>query len=259
MCSRECLKEVNSSMRIRIQLSAATCVYGDIDANLATIEREIGFAQNSNADIVLFGEAFLQGLESITFNYVHDADVTLGMGSVPIAYLRKTARHYGIGIGVGFYENDHGAFYSSYLVIGKNGEIVHRYRRVSEGWKLPGANADYREGRHFLPFEFEGVKMGVIICGDLWEDHLLKAIADLDAQVECMLWSVHTDYSVEKWEGGERREYIERSSILGSHVMLVNNFVQSEELAKGGAYVWYQGRELAALSPGSPGRLLFNY
>ena len=253
------MDEAVSSVRIRIQLSAAMCVYGDVDANLLTIEREVELAKKSSADLVLFGEAYLQGFESMTFNYVHDAGVTLGMGSVPIAYLRKTACHYGVGLGIGFYENDHGAFYSSYVVIGKQGQVIHRYRRVSEGWKLPGANADYREGRTFLPFEFEGVKMGIVICGDLWEDHLLKAIADLDAQVDCMLWPVHTDYSVDEWEGGVRKEYTERSSILDAHAFLINNYVQCKKLAKGGAYVWYQGRELAAFSPGSPGRLLFNY
>jgi len=246
-------------MGICIQLSAATCVYGDVKANLATIEREAELAKNANVDLVLFGEAFLQGFDSMTFNYHHDADVTFGLGSVPIAHLRKMASDYSVGIGVGFYENDHGAFYSSYLVIDKRGKIVHRYRRASEGWKLPGANADYREGNDFLPFEFEDVKMGVLICGDLWEDHLLKAIADLDAHVECILWPVHTDYSIDEWEGGVRKEYIERASILGAHVFFVNNYVQHEDLAKGGAYVWYQGRELAALSPGHPGRLLFDY
>ncbi len=246
-------------MSIKIQLSAAMCVYGDVEANLATIEREAEFAKETSADLVLFGEAFLQGFESMTFNYHHDADVTLGMGSVPVAHLRKMAQDYGVGLGVGFYENDHGAFYSSYLIIGKTGEILHRYRRVSEGWKLPGANADYREGSDFLPFEFEKVRMGVLICGDLWEDHLLEAVVGLDAEVDCILWPVHTDYSVDDWEGGIRREYIERASILGAHVFFINNYVQHEDLAKGGAYVWHQGRELAAVSPGSPGRLLFDY
>lgn len=246
-------------MRIRIQLSAATCVYGDIDANLAAIERELLFARESAVDLVLFGEAFLQGFESLNFNYLHDAEVTLGMGSMPVAHLRNMAQKYGIGLGVVFYENDRGAFYSSYLVINQRGEIAHRYRRVSEGWKLPGANADYREGRAFLPFTFEHVKMGVIICGDLWEDSLLNAIAGLDAQVECILWPVHTDYTVDEWEEGTRKEYIARASILGAHVLFVNNYVQREDLAKGGAYVWHQGRELAALPPGSPGRILFDY
>lgn len=246
-------------MSIRIQLSAATCVYDDIEANLATIEREAEIAGESNVDLVLFGEAFLQGFESMTFDYLHDADVTLGMGSVPIAHLRNIARLYELGLGVGFYENDHGAFYSSYLLIDKNGEILHRYRRASEGWKMPDANADYREGQDFFPFAFENVKMGVLICGDLWEDHLLEAIADLDAEVECILWPVHTDYSVVDWERGIRSEYVERASILGAHVFFINNYVQREDLAKGGAYVWHHGRELAALPPGSPGRLLFDY
>ncbi len=234
-------------------------MYGDVEANLATIEREVSFANESHVDLVLFGEAYLQGFEALTFNYVHDVDVSLGMGSVPVAYLRKTACYYGVGIGVGFYENDHGAFYSSYLVIGKKGEVIHRHRRVSEGWKLPHANADYREGRTFCPFKFEGVNMGVVICGDLWEDHMLRAIADLDAQVDCMLWPVHTDYSVDEWGGGIRQDYIERSSVLSSHVFYVNNYVPCDKLAKGGAYVWHQGKELAALSPGSPDRLLFDY
>ena len=37
----------------------------------------------------------------MTFNHLHDADVTLGMGSA-IAHLRNIARLYEVGLGVGF-------------------------------------------------------------------------------------------------------------------------------------------------------------
>lgn len=244
---------------MRIQLCAATCVYGDIDANIATIEQEAKEAKKTNADLILFGEAFLQGFEAITFEYRHDATVALGLHSVPIARVRTIARDQGVGIGFGFFENDHGAFYASYMIVGKDGEIIHLYKRVSEGWKIPGANADYREGKEFSIFEFEGRQLAVVVCGDMWEDHLLDPILDLNHEVDLFLWPVHTDYAIDVWEnGGEHEAYIERTSILAKPIAFINNYVETEDLAKGGAYIWHQGKEIAALPPGAPGRLLFD-
>ena len=54
-------------------------------------------------------------------------------------------------------------------------------------------------------------------------------------------------------------EFMHRSQILAKPVFFVNNFRLEADEAKGGAYVWRQGTELAALEPGQEGLLRYDF
>lgn len=224
--------------------------------NLKRMRNRVREAKTRGAELIFFGEAFLQGFEAMTFDYKEDIDFAFGIHGAEIAELRAVASEYGVGIGAGFYENFKGAIYSSYLVVDERGMSILHYRRRSRGWKIPSACADYREGTEFCSATFHGKRFGLMICGDFWEDGLLSDLVGMEDEVDFFVWPVHCDYSVERWEKTERALYRERSAILGKPVLYCNNMRAEEEAAKGGAYHWHFGREIASLSAGKPGVLI---
>ena len=226
----------------------------DIHKNLQTISDTMSAHQS---DLFVFGEAFLQGFDALNFEYSHDIKIAVSENDAAIAKIQKLAREKESAIAFGFYENDKGAIYSSYMLIDKNGGRCFKYQRISKGWRISTACADYREGKNFGVFRLGGKVFSCFVCGDFWEDSLLPQIVALDDRVDAFLWPVHCDYSVEKWETSEQAEYQKRSAILAKPVFFCNNYCIGSEKAKGGAAVWKQGNALARLESGKPALLDF--
>lgn len=207
-------------------------------------------------DLLVFPEAFFQGFQSLVFDYKKDLGVVVAQKGVEIGEIHKICQIYGIAIGLGYYEIDRGVIYSSYIVIDKEGRTLVNYRRRSKGWKESFACADYREGSDFSTFVLEGKTLGIVVCGDLWEEELLPEIIGMEC--DCMLWPVYTDYSEEVWNE-EYPEYLKQTAVLAMPVALVNAYVaDDEERAKGGAFVAHFGNALHTLPLGEPGILRFD-
>jgi len=240
---------------LRITCSCLPGSLNDLRRNMATMQAAIMEAKGQGSDLIVFGEAFLSGFASLNFNYMHDAMKALFVRGQEIAQIRRWASDHKIAIGFGFYENDGGYLFSSYLVIDKFGGIKGHYRRVSEGWREKNTSVEYMEGDRFITFKLDQTNITILVCGDLWEDHLLMPIIDKDMETDLFLWPVHCDYPVGQWRESIHEEYRQRSQILAKPVLFVNNYIDQEDKAKGGAYLWHLGRELYALPYGVPGLL----
>lgn len=250
---------------MKICLSTANLTLDDLSANTLALEKSMRTAKDGRADIVLHGEASLSGFEALNFDYRRDLDYTLALRSPEIVRMQKLAQEIGIAVGFGFYENEDGGFYSTYLIVDKNGEIIDLYHRCSPGWMIATANADYRVGKNFHSFKYMDKTFATLICGDLWEDNLLMSIIDLDPIVDAWLWPVHLDISIDDWNK-ENRDYKDsknishfayshRSGILEKPVLMINNYIPKEGRAKGGLYHWHLGKEVASEAPGKPAQL----
>ena len=241
---------------MKIALIAALSETNQPEANFRRMQDWARKAKAAGADLALFGEAYLQGFEAMCFDYQQDIEKTFSSGSRIIARICAFAKETGIALGFGWYENHHGAIHASYLLVSNEGVPMANYRRVSPGWKEPGAHADYREGKEFLSLHYKGKTLALMLCGDFWEDHLLPAIVEMDAHADAFLWPVHCDYAVSDWEAGVREEYRERTQILEHPVLFINNYAKPPDRAKGGLYHWHQGRTVAALEMGEEGMLV---
>ncbi len=244
---------------MKIALATPLLTLDQPEANLKAIIKTCQTAHEEKADLVLFGEAALQGFEAINFDYQHDIPLAVGLSSPEIAFLSQTAKDLGLAIGVGLYLNIQGGIYSAYLVLDKHGHQAALYKRISSGWLEARAfnNADYRLGHEAIIFELEGKKFTIMLCGDYWEDDLLPLWVELDDQVDAFLWPVHCDYRLEDWFASEKEAYRARSQIMFKPILYVNNYVADQDRAKGGAYVWLQGHELAAQETGETGMLMW--
>ena len=73
-----------------------------------------------DADIVIFGEAFLQGFYGATFETEHDETLALNQNDSVIKELCSAAKKHRIAVSFGFIEKADKCFYSSQMTIDAN-------------------------------------------------------------------------------------------------------------------------------------------
>ena len=186
--------------------------------------------------------------------------MALPLDSAPIRQLQDAARKYATAISFGFIERDGDALYSSCAFISADGEIIHRFRRVSVGWKdYRKTDAHYREGAHFEKFTYGGKTFAIGLCGDLWTDGRPEEMHALDADV--VLWPVWCDYRADEWNSTIKHEYAEQAQKCGRRVLLINPYCADEnaaDAAAGGAVDFRDGKIQAELPAGNSGMLMIN-
>ena len=239
---------------MRIALASQSFKNNDVQHNLQVILHSVE-ALAESADVILFGETFLQGFDSLCWEYEKDKTVALSQEDEVIGCIRAAAKQWGVAVCFGYVERAGEALYSSQLFIGADGGIKENFRRVSPGWKEPVADDHYKEGAHFETFTYGGKSFAIALCGDLWD---VTAPRFHQGQ-EITFWPVYIDFSREEWYGeeNERQQYAEKAAEFGGDVLLINSV--SEEghgCALGGCYHFAGGQIAAELPLGSEGLLL---
>ena len=153
---------------MRIGLVSYRCENRNIAYNMKQIELAMQRSAGK-ADLLCFGEAFLQGFNALCWDYDRDQAIALGRSSETISQLRSWTKRYGIALIAGYIEKDREKLYSSCVAL-SDGEMIHNYRRISKGWKeYSKTDGHYCEGNETDPFYLQGKGMKLALCGDLWE------------------------------------------------------------------------------------------
>ena len=200
---------------MRIGLVSFRCRNGDPDFNIGQIERAMRETAG-RADLLCFGEAFLQGFDSLRWDYRQDLQTAEPLSSERMLFLRRLTARCGTALMTGYIERDGDRMYSSCAVLDE-GNIVHNYRRISRGWKeYTKTDGHYCEGTETGEFELRGKKIMPALCGDLWDyperfrtDHLL-------------IWPVYVNYTREEWENGALEEYAAQAALAAGDTLMVN-------------------------------------
>lgn len=159
---------------------------GILSENIKEIKRLV--AKYKDYDLLLFGEGYLQGYGSLSFDYEKDIRRASGLFSEEVLELRRLARENSLALGFGFYENDKGGIYSSYLILGKEGESLFKHQALSGNWQKEGACADYRRGLTLGSFLFENKRFSLLLGDDFFEEDYLLWLCELDDRVDGFLW-----------------------------------------------------------------------
>lgn len=77
---------------MKIALASARIVDRDMDHNLSQMERYMKEAKAMGADLVCFGEAFLQGFNALTWQYERDREVAVTTSSPVFAHTNAYQR-----------------------------------------------------------------------------------------------------------------------------------------------------------------------
>ena len=219
---------------MRIGLVSYRCENGNIAFNTSQIEKAL-LAAKGKADLLCFGEAFLQGFDALCWKYETDRDMAVERTSGTVRRLCELTRLYGTALLAGYYEKDRDRIYSSCLVAA-GGEIVHNYRRISRGWKdYSVTDGHYCEGTEAKELELCGKKMMLALCGDMWDcpekfrtDHLL-------------VWPVYVSFTAAQWEDGLLEEYAAQSALAANDVLMVNP-LDSNPVNHGGSFRFRRGK-----------------
>ena len=208
---------------------------GEIEYNIEKIEKAI-ISANGKADLLCFGETFLQGFDSLSWNYETDKDVAITKDSLIMEKLKKLSEKYKIDLGIGYIEREKEKIYSSFVVIEK-GKIIHNYRRITKNWKEYSITDEhYCEGEASETFIYKNREFKIALCGDMWicpEKFKTSGI---------LLWPVYCNFSKDEWENTEQSEYAKQSKLASDNVLLVNSITKDESISVGGAYYFKNGK-----------------
>lgn len=166
-------------IRMKCALAGVGFINEDIEYNKAVLADTLRKCAG-RADVVIFGEAFLQGFYGINFIAKHDTTVSISRDDMIIREICSMAKEYTIAVSFGFIEKEDDVFFSSQMTIDKNGQIIDLYRRVSPGWKESFAGKEYCEGDGFHTFHLLGRVVAVGLCGDLWYEENITRLNELE-------------------------------------------------------------------------------
>lgn len=203
-------------------------------------------AKADGADLVCFGEAFLQGFNALSWRYEEDKKTALSASSYELAQIKKLTKDIHIDVLFGYNELEYESIYSSCALI-SDGEFVHNYRRISKGWKeYSKTDEHYKEGTEVDVFDYKGRKCAIGLCGDLWKYPERFAVGE-----DILFWPVYVCWTEEEWENGGKIEYAEQARLCCENTLYVNSICDGD--AFGGAAQFLSGkiqRELPIFNEG---------
>lgn len=219
---------------MRIGLVSYRCKNKDIPFNLSQIESAMRGTMGK-ADLLCFGEAYLQGFDSLCWDYDTDKEMGLEITSESIMQLVQWTKQYHIALLTGYIEKERERLYSSCIVLA-DGRIIHNYRRISKGWKeYRKTDEHYAEGDSVSEFRFLDKNITIALCGDLWEFPERFRTDDL------LIWPVYVNFSTMEWEQQELANYAEQALLASKNVLMVNP-IDFHPINHGGAFYFKNGQ-----------------
>lgn len=234
---------------MKIALASAPVQNGDVAHNLTQMAKYISQAREQGAELVCFGEAYLQGFHSLTWDFEADQNMALSYRAALFHIIAGWTMDSGMDVLFGFMERDGDQIYSSCALV-SGGVLLQLYRRVSPGWKdCEKADGHYREGTEAATFTYRGKRCQIALCGDLWDE----TAPQFQQGADLIFWPVYLDYSKEAWENTARQEYAQKAASFCDQVLMVNSI---DGTANGGACAFCNGTVQAELPMGTEGLLL---
>lgn len=224
---------------MRVGLASFRCKNGDIPFNMSQIEKAIRKAQGK-VDLLCFGEAYLQGFDSLCWDYTIDKAMALEQTSATIAQLCRWTSTYGVALLTGYIEGEKDSLYSSCVVI-DDGKIAHNYRRITRGWKeYRKTDEHYKEGEEAGKFSFHHHEIGLALCGDLWDR------PEKFKTKQLLIWPVYVNFTVDEWNSRELEAYAKQASLVAEHVLMINPIDHAPK-NHGGSFYFRNGKVLSRL------------
>ena len=198
----------------------------DISENIRSMESMIREASLNGVECVIFSEAALTGLVN-NDDPSHDLALSFSLEDPEIKGILEFSKSCGTDVVFGFFEKKGGCIYDSavYFDHMKNKNFV--YRRISEGWFGPEADKKiYKCGSDTCVFATGIGKVSFLLCGDLFDDELVKRIRENDSELlivpfaRCFPESVY-DHKAE-WDSNEKYFYADQVRKSGKKSVLVN-------------------------------------
>lgn len=220
-----------------------------VEENFAELERRLEEAACFSPDLVCLPECTLTG-------YLYEQDdferFAEPLGGPTPQRVAELARRFGVYLCAGMLERVPEGVYSAALLFDRDGNLILRHRKIEE--KPP-----FLCGREFRSAETSLGRVGILICGDLFNESAARQAA---RRADVLLVPLARSFAGRspdpgRWAAEERQEYQAAATALQTAVCIVNALeVGVEEPAFGGALVVSADGRLLAESPHGSDELL---
>ncbi len=160
---------------MKIALAQINAVVGDIDGNTKKI---ISLIKKTKSDIIIFPELSVTGYspQDLLLNHNFIYGNIKGLKKIIKNTKNKTAI-------IGFVEKINGHLYNSAAII-KNKQILDVHHKIClPNYTIFDEKRWFKEGNDATIFEFNGNKIGVSICEDIWFRETTKQQKDKGAEL----------------------------------------------------------------------------
>lgn len=148
---------------LRIAIGQMDCVLGDLQANLAIVERMAEEAADQGAQLIVFPELALSGY-AVGPGF---ADSSLHPRSPEVERLKSLSRR--IAISVGFIEETEDAEFFNSAMFLEAGQIRHVHRKVYlPNYRIFDERRHFGAGQGMWAFDTPWCRMAILVCGDMW-------------------------------------------------------------------------------------------
>lgn len=191
-------------------------------------------AADVDAEMVVFSEAAITGLVN-TGN--PDYDLSLGQsipGTASEALCQLAARRQ-IWLATGLFERNEDRLYDTAILIGPDGVIRLRYRRIDPRWhhwhNRPCPIPIYAQGDEVPTASTPIGNAAFLLCGDLFNNTCLSRVKALD--LDWLLFPMARGFDEDvadmaMWHRQEKYLYAGRAREAGVNMMLVNQLTDDE-------------------------------
>lgn len=186
---------------IKIALHQFNASVGDIDANIQKILTSIMIAKNEGCDLfvtselaitgyppqdLLFRDGFYNSQQKALEKLFTVNDITIVCG----VYFCPKDDYIADDIDHGYMQNQYdriSKIYNSAMVI-RDGQILQRYdKRLLPNYEVFDECRYFYPGAKSIVFDCNGVKIGIVICEDMWHQGPIKAAVHSGAEIICIL------------------------------------------------------------------------
>lgn len=164
---------------LRVAMLHLAPVVADVAHNRALAEQGLARAAALGAQWVITPELFITGYK---FAEVIGTDWILPQPDPWMQQFCRQVAHHGVTVFLSHPERDPdaGLMYNTVFVIGPDGRIIGRHRKVKalrgpESWSSPGAEV--------APIDCGGAKVGVVICADAYRNDVAGILKERGAQL----------------------------------------------------------------------------
>ncbi len=167
---------------LRIALAQLNVCVGDVQNNLSQVQAAIRQAREQQADLIVFPELVLAGYPPEDLLFRPDFLMQMQAGMETLATETD-----GLTVIVGVPLRRGAALHNMACVL-RDGQVVAEYsKQCLPNYRVFDEKRYFTPGTQSLVVEVAGVKVGILICEDIWEDAPAQAAVAAGAEVLCVL------------------------------------------------------------------------